>query len=174
MSHYTKASFDDSHETHDHEDCGLKYIVHKLDQPILEFTGTALSGKVTYDANNDVFTVEGQFTNSHNVSMNYWAANPIPRMYSYSGSGLPFPNPSEAYENTPNQGQILLDNDGKFTFKLDHPAGYYVRQGKILMKAHVHLKTSSDETVYTVMIADYFPYRSLKNLPDRPNRSVNR
>ena len=174
MSNYVKEYFNEEHENKDHVDCGLQYIVHKLTPPVLEFKSDKLSGTVTYDADSDIFIVSGQFIGVLNNSLRYWAANPIPRMYSYSGSGLPYPNAEVAYENTPNQGEILIDNDGKFSIKLDHPSGYYVRQGKILMKPHIHLKINNDSTVYTVMIADYFPYRSLKNLPDRPNRSINR
>jgi hypothetical protein len=176
MAYYIKEHFNDDHAHKDHIDCGLKYIVHKLDEPLLEFSSPELSGKVTYVPDADIFHVSGQFNirGAAGATMKYWAANPIGRIYSYSGSALPYPNPEAAYENTTNQGTILLDNEGKFHIKLDHPSGYYVGQGKILLKSHVHFKVSGYNRVFTVTIADYFPYRSLKNLPDRPNRSTNR
>lgn len=174
MSSYLKEYFNDDHENRDHMDCGLKYIVHKLEQPVLEFNSPELVGKVTYDPDSDIFFIEGQFPTASGATMKYWAANPILRNYSYSGSALPYPNPEEAYENTPNQGDVLLDNFGRFAIKLDHPSGYYVRQGKILLKSHVHFKVDGLNKVYTVIIADHFPYRSLKGLPDRPNRSTMR
>ena len=155
------------------KNCQMQYIVHKLSLPTLEFQSPELSGMVTYYADSDIFVVKRKFNHIGSRVMQYWAANPIYRNYSYAGSGLPYPNPAEAYENTPNQGDVLLDRDGQFEIKLDHPSGYYLRQGKILLKPHVHLQVQGDDTVYTVVISDDFPNR-LKNLPDRPNRSLNR
>jgi len=174
MSAYIREYFNDDHENKDHEDCGVSYTVHKLDQPVLEFNSQDFSGKVTYDADSAIYSIDGRFAGINNATVKYWAANPIARNYSYSGSGLPYPNPEAAYENTPNQGHTLLDNEGRLSIKLDSPSGYYVRQGKILLKPHVHFKILGSDKVFTITIADFFPYRSLKNLPGRPNRSTNR
>ncbi len=174
MSIYIEEYFNDDHISLDHTDCGIDYTVHNLEIPTLEFTSQNLYGVIIYDPDLAIYTIEGQFPNLANVKVKYWAANPIIRNYSYSGSGLPYPNPETAYENTPNQGYILLDNNGRFIIKLDSPSGYYVKQGKILLKPHLHLKVLGIENVLTITIADSFPNRSLKNLPDRPNRSTNR
>jgi hypothetical protein len=169
MSSYNKEYFNDDHEKKDHRDCGLQYIVHKLERPVLEFKSAELTGQVVYDPDTTVFTVTGRFHGLSNVGITYWAANPIGRGYSYSGSGLPFANPEMAYENTPNQGDLLLDNSGQFQIQLDHPNSYYVGQGSVLLKPHVHL--GANGKVYTVQLGDNLPYRSLKNLPGRPNRT---
>jgi hypothetical protein len=174
MSTYLREYFNDDHEHKDHQDFAVNYTVHQLEQPVLEFTSKEFSGKVTYDADSSIYTFDGQFEGLNNATVKYWAANPIARNYSYSGSALPYPNPEVAYENTPNQGYSLLDNNGRFNIKLDSPSGYYVRQGKILLKPHVHFKVLDSDKVFTITIADFFPYRSLRNLPDRPNRSTNR
>ena len=175
MASYTRESYDDFHESKDHQ-CGttFKYVVHKLEEPVLEYSSPDVSGEIRYNPDADTFFVSGQFRNVTNQTMRYWAANPIFRNYSYAGSALPYPTPEVAYENTPNQGDILLDNEGKFAFTLSHPSGYYVRLGKILMKPHVHFKVKGIDVVYTLTLSDSFPDRSLKNLPDRPNRSAQR
>lgn len=174
MSDYIKEYFNDDHENKDHQDFVVNYIVHKLDKPVLEFNSQEFSGRVMYNADSGIYNIDGQFIGVNNATVKYWSANPITRNYSYSGSGLPYPNPETAYENTPNQGYVLLDNDGRFSIKVDNPSGYYVRQGKILLKPHVHFKVLGSSKVFTITIADSFPYRSLKNLVDRPNRSTNR
>jgi uncharacterized protein YlzI (FlbEa/FlbD family) len=177
MSDYFREYYNDDHENKDHMECGIKYIDHKLERPVRQFISDELNGTITYDPDTTIFLINGQFPFAPNQKIKYWAANPINRIYSYSGSALPFPNPEVAYENTPNQGYQRLDNQGRFIIKLEHPSGYYVRQGKLLLNPHVHLKLENYDgpnVIYNLTIADHFPYRSLKNLPDRPNRSTNR
>ena len=170
MSAYKREFFDQYHEKLD-MDCGLKYIVHKFERPVLEFKGHDLSCMVSYNPDLAIFTVNGKFHEISNTTMSYWAANPIHRIYSYSGSGLPYANPEMAYENTPNQGDVIIDNEGKFIIRLDHPSAYYVRQGSTLLKPHVHLRANGLRKIFTVQLADILPYRSLTGLPDRPNRT---
>lgn len=174
MANISRNTYNDDHATKDHCECGLQYVVHKLPEPKLTFSSEYLSGEVNYYPDDDVFYVIGRFAlpQAPGALLKYWAANPILRNYSYAGSGLPYPNPETAYENTPNQGYINLDPDGSFNIKLDHPSGYYVRLGKILLKPHIHLKLEGYDQVYTITLADNFPYRSLKNLPNMPNRSI--
>jgi len=174
-SAYSQEHFDDEHEAFEHQgESQFQYTIHKYTSPMMEFKGDQLSGRITFDPDTLLFTVEGIFHGLKNMPMKYWAANPINRIYSYPGSGLPFPNPEVAYENTPNQGEVALDNHGQFTIYLQIPSGYYLRQGKVLLKPHVHFSVPAHNQVFTVAIADDFPYRSLKNLPDRPNRTIGR
>jgi hypothetical protein len=51
------------------------------------------------------------------------AANPIDRMMNYSGSALPFPSPSIAFEGTPNYYEI--GNDGSIDTKFLRPNAFY-------------------------------------------------
>ena len=174
MSLYLRENFNEDHENKDHQNDKIHYIVHKSERPMLEFNNQEFSGRVTYDKNSSIYTIDGRFGEMNNTTLKYWAANPILRNYSYAGSALPYPNPETAYENTPNQGHILLGNDGRFNIKLESPSGYYIKQGKILLRPHVHFQVLGTNKVYTLTIADFFPYRSLTNLPDHPNRSTNR
>lgn len=51
------------------------------------------------------------------------AANPIDRMMNYSGSGLPFPSPSIAFEDTPNV--FVVGSDGVINTTFLRPNSYY-------------------------------------------------
>lgn len=51
------------------------------------------------------------------------APNPIDRMTSYAGSGLPFPCPNIAFDNTPNKA--LIDQTGGFNVTFTYPNSYY-------------------------------------------------
>lgn len=51
------------------------------------------------------------------------AANPIDRMTSYSGSALPFPSPSIAFEGTPNYH--VIGSDGSINITFLRPNSYY-------------------------------------------------
>jgi hypothetical protein len=53
-----------------------------------------------------------------------FAANPIDRMISYSGSGLPFPCAMIAFDLTPNYHQVR-DPSGAFTIQFRYPNSYY-------------------------------------------------
>jgi hypothetical protein len=161
----------EEHEKLDYHNSGVKYIVMNN---VLQFSSrdSDLSGTITYDEMTDIFTIHGQ---THlNRTIRYLAANPLWRNYSYAGSGLPFPNPTEAYDQTPNQGIVMTDSTDRFTIKLQHPSEYYVGLGKKLLKPHVHLHLQNQNKLVTVVIGDILPYRSLKNLPGQPNRTIGR
>lgn len=160
----------DDHEKLDYIDTKIQYIIHN-DKGYLEFKNPYIYGIIKYDPKTDTFIIQGQ--SPLNQKIKYWAANPIWSNYSYSGSGLPFPNHEIAYQNTINQGQVLL-NKGQFTIKLLHPSEYYVDQGKKLLKPHVHLQLVNQNKIITLVMADYLPYRSLTSLPNRPNRTIGR
>ena len=106
-----------------------------------------------------------------NTEIDYIAASPITRGYSYSGSGLPYPNPEVAYEGTPNIGSITSDAEGDFKVEIEYPNSYYVRQGSILLNPHISFYTKSTGKLYTVDVGRPVQNRSLTGLPDRYKRS---
>jgi hypothetical protein len=176
-SQYPRECYNLDHEKKEHGDqSDFEYHVATGDdnQPMMAFSNPKLTGRIVYDATTTSFNLSGKFNEITGQPLKYWAANPIPRMYSYSGSGLPYPNPEVAYENTPNQGEVLVDDAGQFSINLVQPSGYYTRQGSVLMKPHIHFRVPGYNHVFTMFIADDFPYRSLSSLPDRPNRSIGR
>ena len=172
MSRY-QHDFSDTHEQVDHGTDNK--MVHQIESSQIRFNDPdgAISGNVTFDSETGKFVVEGRSKSSGSV-IRYWAANPLHRGYSYSGSALPYPNPEIAYEGTPNSGEVLIDDDGGFKIMLDYPSSYYVRQGTILLKPHVHLALPNSPKVFTVDLGEPFPYRSLTGLLGRPQRSTGR
>jgi hypothetical protein len=162
----------DEHEKLDYLNSNVQYVIRSSkDQQHLEFKNPDISGVIRYDVATDTFIVDGQTSVSKTIT--YWAANPLWKNYSYAGSGLPYPNHEVAYENTVNQGTVDVKN-GHFSFTLQHPSEYYVEQGKKLLKPHVHLELVDKNKVVTLLIADFLPYRSLRNLPNHPNRTIGR
>jgi hypothetical protein len=92
----------------------------------------------------------------------YIASSPPDYHYNYSGSALPFANPLQAFEGTPNKGVIqLLENS--FTLKLQYPNSYYVGLGTALVPPSVTLryKCNGNEKVNIIKIAEAVPYRLL-------------
>lgn len=134
-----------------------------------------MSGIITYIMRqNNLFAVINvhigeQFAN--NV-VDWIAASPVSRGYSYSGSGLPYPNPEIAYENTPNIGSATIDKDGDFSVEIEYPNAYYVRQGSILLNPHIHFYLKSKGLLYCIDVGRPIQNRSLTGLPDRYNRTT--
>ena len=79
--------------------------------------------KITYKGND--IQIDG-FINDivDNNKIYYIAAAPADYRGSFSGSGLPFYSKEQAYYNTPNTGNKLL-NENKYTIKLVYPNAYY-------------------------------------------------
>lgn len=161
-------NFDLEHANIDQLNNDFNYLI---EDNKIEFKNNKLSGIITYDPKTLIFKVNG-VTKESATRLTYWAANPLIKIYSYTGSGLPLPNPHIAYENTTNHGSVSIDSKGYFTFQLLQPSTYYVHQGKTLLKPHVHLRLK--DHIYTIMLTDRFPYRSLTSLPDQPKRSSDR
>ena len=129
-----------------------------------QFQKQNCSGVLTNEGD-DVILVEGQLRNGPtNAKVSYWAAAPATRGTSYYGSGHPFANPEMAYENTPNKGIVNTEN-GRFSFRINHPNAYYVRLGSVYVPPHLHIRVCDDKEncaeYFTVQISDGIPYRTL-------------
>ena len=89
------------------------------------------------------------------------APNPIDRMLNYSGSGLPFPCPSIAFENTPNYYEI--PKDGEIQAIFTYPNSYYTMetQEKIIPSIFITLKRNGATPLYYQMqLEDTLPLRT--------------
>ena len=96
----------------------------------------------------------------------YWAAAPSVTGLSFSGNGLPFPNPTVAYENTPNKGEIMLGVGGTFDFMLEGmPNAYYVGNGTLYMAPHLTLRLCGvekcEDRYVSIKLDDGVPFRTL-------------
>ena len=122
------------------------------------------SGKVAYSQQGDV-TVKGKVKNS-NAKIIFWAAAPANYMQSFSGSGLPFPNPEMAYENTPNKGSVRAKN-GEFSIKMFYPNSFYIDLGTTYVPPHINFEIcdGSKKKSFAVQIGEGIPYRTLTYAP---------
>ena len=110
------------------------------------------------------FVVKGSLKDSNkNGLVKFIAANAPDYRQSYSGSGLPFPNPEIAYENTPNKGTARVV-DGNFQFSIDYPNSFYANQGTNLLPPHVLIRLcDGSDDVEVVQLGEGIPHRTLSS-----------
>lgn len=115
----------------------------------------------------DSFKVSGTVTSNtgSKLFVKYSAANPPTYNSSFSGSALPFPTETVAFENTPNKGSVEVVNN-KFVFSLRYPNSYYKNMGNIYVSPNVKIivvneknEVVSDEVVLN--IGEGVPFRTL-------------
>jgi hypothetical protein len=119
------------------------------------------------DAGDGEFIVRGHVNSSSlNPVVQFWAANPPTYSQSYTGSGLPFPNPEVAYENTPNRGAVKAYG-GNFEFRIRYPNGYYIGLGTIYQQPCVHIKVcdGTPRDFQKIVLGNGIPFRSLTYPP---------
>lgn len=130
-----------------------------------ELTLNNFSVKLINENNDDILVLGTVLDNDENPANNitYWAPAPADRLQSFSGSGLPFPNPEVAYDNTPNYDNIEVVN-GQFEFRMKYPNSYYTELGTGLIPPIVNLKVDGSDKTTTFKIDDGIPFRSLTHL----------
>ena len=119
---------------------------------------------VTINKGSGDYTVKGQVTSkTSNPTIVFWAANPPTYNNSFTGSGLPYPDPKSAYENSVNKGAVVAKN-GEFEFKIHYPNSYYTGLGTVLVHPHVNFKVcepGSRDKVYRINLGESIPFRTL-------------
>jgi hypothetical protein len=105
----------------------------------------------------------------------YVASAPPDYRYSFSGSALPFANPSQAFQNTPNKGLVYVTGNA-IQLKLLYPNSYYIGLGTLLIPPMVslHYKSHGEEKVINIQIQDQVPYRLLNYPKARINSTFYR
>lgn len=115
-------------------------------------------------------SISGKINNAaHYDRMELLAPNPIDRNISYSESGLPFPNPVVAFEETKNF--YLIPGNGVFdNIVFMYPNGYYVVGGKEKIAPSVFLilhPVNGDRPVHIRFeMKDNLPLRTLTYRPN--------
>ena len=102
-----------------------------------------------------------------NPTIIFWAANPPTYNTSYSGSGLPFHDPIQAHDRTPNKGAVVAKNRN-FEFTLKYPNSYYTGLGTYYQPPHVHLRIcegNGKSKLQTIKLGDGIPFRMLTYPP---------
>jgi len=117
-----------------------------------------------YIVNNEHYQIKGTYTGSGSKKMYFWAASPPNYIQSFNGSGLPFPNPEIAYENTPNKQIINLDNPktmNQFEIDFYYPNSYYHEQGRVYVPSHINFCFDKNGNKHKVFLNQDIPARSL-------------
>lgn len=142
---------------------------------ISTFNNQDLIGNIYQDGQK--YIISGKVNKQGVSTINYKAAAPADLRLSYSGSGLPFHSPEQAYDNSVNIGKATINELGEFSFELCNPNSYYVNQGVKLIRPHVHICLSG-ETIQPksldLKLGPGIPNRSLRHLDGRPDRSYGR
>ena len=114
-------------------------------------------------------TIHGKIMNPANYSrMELLAANPIDRGMSYNGSGLPFPCPSIAFDESPNY--YLIPENGEFSnVVFSYPNSYYTVDGKTKVIPSLfltlHPKSGEKNIHVRLELSDTLPLRTLTHRP---------
>lgn len=93
----------------------------------------------------------------------FWAGNPPDYRGSFSGSGLPFASPSQAYDKTSNHGAVRAVNR-QFEFKIKYPNAYYAGLGTMYIPPHINIKVcepGKPDAHHVIELGEGVPYRSL-------------
>lgn len=94
----------------------------------------------------------------------YIAAAGADRRASYTGSGLPFANQIQAFENTPNIGSVDIGNNQTFKIHLVTPNSYMAGLGTVQVPPTLYLnyqRHNGEKRTVTIKVAEPIPYRSM-------------
>lgn len=129
-------------------------------------------GEMSHNPETNVVTLKGSITeNVVGGIIKFIAAAPLERRASFTGSGLPFANASQAFDNTPNKGSIELGFMNKFEFSVIMPNTYCVGLGTVEVPPTVFIMyNNGDENKKVgVRVGSSCPYRSLTYPTGRDN-----
>lgn len=110
-------------------------------------------------------TVKGKLTEKTiDDTLYYLAAAPANYMANYTGSGLPFANRAQAFDNTPNRGKTNINYCNGFNIKLYLPNSYMcdLTNKKIPPTLYLQYKNLNNEIkTLSIKISEGIPYRDL-------------
>lgn len=118
--------------------------------------------------------VEGVLNDEISGPLHYIAAAGADRRASYTGSGLPFANHSQAFENTPNVGKVEVGADRSFRIPLITPNSYMAGLGTAQVPPTLYLnymRPGGAPRTVAIKVAEPIPYRSL-TYPTEPRARV--
>ena len=128
------------------------------------FNKDMCQGTITYQGKYGDLLVNGQLKSGPvNGTLYFWAAAPPTYGISFSGSGMPYPNPLVAYDRTQNKGVVNVTN-GQFNITMKYPNAYYIGLGSLYIPPHVNFKLcvpGQDDKYFSVQVDDGIPFRML-------------
>lgn len=128
---------------------------------------------IVLDNGDGEFTVKG-YTNvgsNNEATIMFWAPNPPDYRTSFSGSGIPFPNPDIAFENTPNRGSVVTQG-GSFEFKVRYPNAFYLGLGSKYVEPTVFVKIcdgTNNTKIHNITLGKGIPFRMCTYPPTTKN-----
>lgn len=126
--------------------------------------------------NNNDTVIEGVLKEtSSDGYVRFVAASPPDFRASYSGSGLPFSNKIQAFDNTPNIGTVKLGADGSYTINLMMPNSYMSLDKKIPPSVFLFYRNTNGEDRMEIVPIDggTVPYRSITYQQKRKDAQQN-
>ncbi len=127
------------------------------------FKEGACQGTIIFH-NNEEVTVKGVINETvRGGRISFKAANPMDRISSFSGAGLPFANYQQAFDNTPNKGEIELTMGNNFQINILLPHSYYVSLGTVLVCPTLFIEYNNGikDITLAIKLTSPVPYRSL-------------
>lgn len=130
------------------------------------FQNTTCKGIIRDLGNNDLQII-GELDSQDTIDgkVYFWAASPPTYGTSFYGSGHPYPNPTMAYDNTPNKGVVEIKEDNTFSFNIKYPNAYYIGLGSLYVPPHVNIKLCTDEDnedkYFNIQVDNGIPFRTL-------------
>lgn len=129
------------------------------------FDNEFIRGAFTVSQDNKLVRIAGFIKDRHPVlNVSYVAAAPPDYRASFTGSGLPFASPAQAFDNESNMGVAPVDpRTRQFAFQIAMPNAYYAGLGTIYVQPTVYLTYVIGKQSRTVGIhlSEGIPYRML-------------
>ena len=94
----------------------------------------------------------------------YIAATPADHRATFTGSGLPFANQLQAFDNTPNSGSVTVTSDNSFEIYLLTPNSYMIGLGSVQVPPTLYISYingNGESRVISIQVAQGIPYRSM-------------
>lgn len=118
----------------------------------------------------DQLTIHGKVVNPSDYKfIELSAPNPIDRMTNYSGSGLPFPNPTIAFENTPNY--YIVPPSGEVHTVFSRPNSYYGQETQKKIKPSLFVTLYPNNNLEPIFVHfemdDVLPLKTVYYREDR-------
>lgn len=109
---------------------------------------------------NNHIEINGSIKNPSNYKkLVIMAPNPIDKITSFSGKGLPFPCETIAFENTPNFH--IINADGIFNVLFVYPNSYYTPDGYTKVKSPIIFSLDSKKII--IELKDKCPLKTLRD-----------
>jgi hypothetical protein len=109
--------------------------------------------------------IEGKINDTvKDGKINYIAAAGPDRRATFTGSGLPFKDQIQAFDNTPNIGELQLTSGNRFTIPLITPNSYMVGLGSVQVPPTLYIyytRSDGNENMISIKVSEPIPYRLL-------------